>query len=268
MDNVSLKLNSLCNAYGFSKTGGAYCRCIGDGIFQIISQTSFPLSFRRSIKYSKSDSRIISIGIRSMFSEFHNSQHSDLKYLCEYFPENFIGTRFDLTSYQGLDIEIGLMESNVFPFLDSILTQKDLIEAVCYLDKTQFGLCIPHRIELVAPYLICDERDQALMRLYGMYAQNYLNFQMKNCNLKTNGQYREYIEAENLFEQNNSNLKSFLISVLGNKKQEINDLLLCNLQKNIKFAKDNRIRFSDDFQGDKGTICVNPNEKGTRGRFA
>ena len=236
-------------AYGFSKGNNVFLRCVGDGIIQVISLSQFPLSGHSFTKHSKfkHNRYVISIGMRSMFSDIPELQYSNLKCICEYFPENFLGIRLDSTSYQGFEYEFEIMKLKGFSFLDTVLTQKELINAVCNLDRTQFGLCIPHRIELAAPYLICDERDQALMRLYGMYAQNHLNFHMRNRPLKESGRYREYIEAEDYFEQETENLKKFLISILGNRKMEINEYLLSNLDKNIIHAKDNNIRFSDDF---------------------
>ena len=236
MRNIFHEFAELCIEYGFSKKGKAYSRCIGDGIYQNLSIVSI-----------SKKSPYIKIGIWSMYSDLSPIFFNDRKNIGSYFPENLIGNRLDSSSFMGIQNEYEIMKQTGFSILDSITTQEQLLVTIYELQKIQYGSVLPHQIELCAPHILCGEYIEALNHLYGIYAQNWLNFHCKYDGLKNIGHFEEYIQTENDFEHEMESVTVFLHNLLGRKDRAINAYMLDCLKENIRLAKENDIAFAKNF---------------------
>ena len=251
-DKIISKFTSACIKHGFSKKGRVFSRCIGNAIYQNLSidmsdcvtaNSSEGFHARRKVPF-------IRIGIWSMYSNLPSFYFTDRKHIGSFYPENLKGTRFDARAFMGIHGELEIMLSTGFDFLNSITTQERLIEITHTLQYVQHGFVLPHQLELCAPYILCNKYAEALNHLYGIYAQNWLNFHAKYDNYKNSGLFDEYIKRENDFESEMHHITSLLYNILGQKKEEINAYLCTCLRENVRLAQENNIAFSDNFHLD------------------
>lgn len=247
--STSHEFASACADHGFVKHGKVFSRCIGDAIYQNISIASSEYIEPTSSKYSLASQKapVVKIGIWSMYSDLPSFYFSDRRYIGDFYPENLLGFRFGASTFMDFQNEYEIMLNTGFSLLDSITTQKELISQIYALQQVQYGGKLPHRLELCAPHLLCGEYDKALSILYGIYAQNWLNFHTKNDHLKESGQYEAYINLEMIFEKDMNNITAFLRKVLGRRSTELKENILSSLERNLQLAKENQIIFASNF---------------------
>lgn len=237
-----------CTQRGFYKNRNVFSRCVGDGIYQNISlaeksNVSSAVSTQKNGKMSP----YIKLGFWSMYSNLPAIYFTEREHIGKYMPENIIGQRFCSKTFRGIDVECQIMLEKGFDYLDSMKTQRTLLDASNSLNKAQYGIPVLHEVELVAPHLICSERAEALNHLYGHYAQYWLSFHANHDHLRSAGDYQQYIDSEIQHEDSNRYNTEFLKLVLGGNQIQIRQYLSACFEKNVKLAKMQGIPFLEDF---------------------
>ena len=243
------EFDSLCTKHGFGKHGKIFSRCIGDGIFQSISIVSSDYLNPESPEYTsvRKKTPYIRIGIWSMYSNLPEFYFSDRRYIGEFYPENFMGVSFSRETFMGFTKEYEIMSTIGFQTLDSITTQKQLVEITFKLQNAQYGFIPPHQLLLCAPLFLIGEQSSALNLLYGLYAQGWLNFHAKNDHLKEKGQIDEYLRLEHACQASMQDTSYFLHMIIGKRNKDIRTYLTSCLKKNVQLAKNEAIPFCDNF---------------------
>ncbi len=160
--SISNKLAEICLPKGFVRKGDAFFRIQGDGILQVIK----PDKIRY---YSEFD---ISIGLFSMYSKLLPQWFSSSGCIPKYEVVNFIGLRSAVymknlggdrytTRIITMEQQLELFQSLVLPFLDAIISQEQLAEGICELDRKQCGTVIWVDTLKLEPYLYCENYDLA-----------------------------------------------------------------------------------------------------------
>jgi len=242
----------LCTKHGFHKQGPTFSRCIGDGIYQNISIASSERLNLESPEYSPTNikSPYIRIGIWSMYSSLPEFYFSDRRFIGEFYPENFIGVPFEAKTFMGFNKEYEIIKDVGFQTLDSITTQKQLVDITLRLQNAQYGYTLPHQLMLCAPLFLCGEQSSLLNQLYGLYAQRWLNFHVKNDHLKEEGHFHEYLRLEHACQANMQEISDFLRLIIGKRNLDIQQHLASCLKKNMQLAKSNSIPIYKRGQGD------------------
>lgn len=252
MNNIisTNEFSAICKKRGFSKRRNVYSRCIGDGVLQILSLDETAYMNPASPEYTNThrESKYISIGFWSMYSPLPEHYYSSGNHVGVYTPENIIGQRFSSETFFGLQSEYQIMMSWGFEFLDSITTQRKLLDATYLLDCIARGGPKSHQTNLCAPFLICGEWLNALNRLNGLYTHIWLSFHLEYNHLRDAGQLDLYLQKEKECEEGLKPTVEFLMLVLRRREDEILDYLESCFKKNLRLAQENKIPFSDDFK--------------------
>lgn len=240
---------ALCVENGFAKLGKVFSRCLGDAIYQSISIASSDYVNSESPEYTPTSKKspCIRIGIWSMYSNLPAFYFSDRRFIGEFYPENFMGASFGTSTFMGFASECEIMRKIGFQALNSITTQKQLIDITYKLQQAQYGSVLPHQLFLCAPLILCGEYSTALNQLYGIYAQNWLNFHAENDHLKNEGRLDEYIEYESSLQKNMQEITTFLHIMIGKRHTDIKAYLISCLNNNIQFANKHSVAFCDNF---------------------
>ncbi len=238
----------ICRDNGFSAKGRAYSRCIGDGIFQSIYIGTYDFVSCNSPQYkSGKKSRCIEIGMWSMYSNLPELYFSAPKHTGCFFPENFLGQQHNMKTFLGFEHELQLMEMHVFPSLNSILSQKELLDVVYSLQKAQYKEIIKNDVQLCAPHILCGETIAAINNLCWCYTQNWMAFHSVYDYLKRERDYEEYFRKEAERENQIRYSLEMLKMLWGSRTKDLKRELLVCLNRNIELAKSNRIAFGDNF---------------------
>ena len=149
---VSSSLNEfavLCAKHGFDRQGKSFSRCIGDGIYQRISIASSEYLSPQSPEYTPMNKKspCIKIGIWSMYSSLPEFYFNDKRFGGEYYPENFKGVSLRGNSFMGFTSEYEIMKEIGFQTLDSIITQRELVDISHQLQISQHGFILPQIIQ-------------------------------------------------------------------------------------------------------------------------
>lgn len=246
---TSKEFTFLCKKHGFCKHNNVYSRCIGDGIFQNLSLAEKTYVANGNSTHIKTNSKsvYIKIGFWSMYADIPPWFFAERQHIGEFTPENLAGSRFCRSSFQGIQNEYRIMSDCGFTFLDNITTQRALLNATYLLNKTQYGILLPHQQYLCAPHYICGEYIEALNHLYALYAQSNLNFHSNYNILRDTGKAEEYLKKEIEFEKSIQTSTYFLKLLLGKNESQIKAYLYSCLESNIRLAKENGIIFSEGF---------------------
>ena len=251
MEEVTTTKNfsPICIERGFTKRKNVYSRCIGDGIFQNLSFSPRrynidPKSPEYTDRHQKSYT--LEINFWSMYADLPEEYFSDGRYYGNYGPVNFLGKRVNSLPFYGLRTDYQIMIEKGFDFLDSVNTQRKLLDAIDRLDGIEFGGLLPHRTELCAPYLICGDWLSAYSRLTGQYTQSWLAFHSRNDHLRDTDPM-QYLQKEAALEQKLEPSLYLLNIVLGKNKDKIVAYLRDCFCRNLHYAQKNNIAFSKDF---------------------
>ena len=148
----------------------------------------------------------------------------------------------------GVQSHYCIMIERGLDFLDSINTQKKLIDAIIKLETFECGSPLFHRVELCEPFIICEEYQEAIYRLNGMIMQNYSAFHSNCDHLKCEGNLDEYVRRLDEYYAKIKPMENLSWACILNKKDKILEWLKSNFYRNYQLAKENKIAFSDDFK--------------------
>ena len=249
-DTITAKeFSALCRANGFSRKGKVFSRCIGDGIFQNISlEQSDYISMEspeRTEKHRKST--YIMFDFWSMYHNIPDYFFTETKYLGEWAPEVLLRQCPNRTPFMGTQHHYRIMIEKGFDFLNSIRTQRDLLDAMLQMEIVEYGRPLYHNVKLCEPFLICGENKEAIYRLNGMIMQNCSAFHSKFDHLRREGNTEEYFRYLDEHQEKINKLMKLSWACILDKKDVILERLQTNFQRNYQLAKENKIAFSEDF---------------------
>lgn len=145
-DTDFLKISDICIKSGFHKRGNILVRMHGDGIVQLLQYARWDRPFPHVD---------LNLGLRSMYGKIDaahlTSKYCNAIYGTHWLEQGFRERFLELcrspymddhrTAWQyGLNLEF--VRSVLLPFLDSIKTQQQLSEALCYLDRNALNFRI------------------------------------------------------------------------------------------------------------------------------
>lgn len=246
---TSREFSAICKERGFTKRKSVYSRCIGDGVYQnlFIGDKAFMNPSSPEYTNTHRKSQYISIRFWSMYSNVPEFFYTEGEHIGVFTPENLLGQRFSSDTFFGIQAEYQIMLTKGFDFLDSIVTQKKLLDAVIQLQSVEFSQPIPHDTQLCAPYLICGEPNEAYNRLNALYTQNWTAFHCNYDLLRKQGHIREYLEKEDEYLEHTAPTVELLNLVLGKDNRRIQQYLRDCFQRNVRLAQENGISFAADF---------------------
>lgn len=156
MFKEALEFARICKAHGYYRKGNAMFRVHGDGVLQIIKLERDRLSRRLTI----------SLGLQSMYSELLPQWFTSLGCILRYCildvpckeSSNPINYGSELQRYER---ELSVLQENGFEWLDSIVTQAGLAEALGQLDTSRCGRILWNDAMKIAPYLCSEQYELA-----------------------------------------------------------------------------------------------------------
>lgn len=241
---------ALCKEHGFSRKGKVFSRCIGDAVYQNITltDTAYINPFSEAYTTTHRKSPYISIGFWSMYSDLHPDYLTDRRHIGSFTPENIMGVKFLTKNFMGFADEYEIMCSCGFDLLDGMLTQRALLDTFFELYRSEFDSRPINEVLLAEPFLYCGEREEAIIQLNGIYAQNWDSFHAKYDYLKAEKRYEEYLQIETEYEEKLRNVDMLTALALGKRHEEIQAYLTANLRRNEKLAKENGIAFASNYK--------------------
>lgn len=189
----------------------------------------------------------VHFGFWSMYSAIHELYFEEPRVLGPFYPENLLGERFRTDIFMGLPTQVQIMEEKGFPLLDSITTQKRLVEESRRLYIVDLGHD-RYQFTLGAPMMLCGEESAAIDQLYGLYGREWRNFHHCCDHLKSEGKIDEYLAEEHDCEMRIKEIYEFLWMAAMGEKEKLRMYFLENLQKNTQLAKENKIRFGENYR--------------------
>ena len=236
-----------CGQRGFGRKGAVFSRCLGDGVYQNVSMAQKASTGYALPGKAKKVSRI-TLGIWSMYANLSPLRFSLREHTNFFSPENIVGRRFDISTFPGPEEECEIMCDKGFDLLDSIVTQRTLLDTVYEWYKVRVGMFPTHEPDLAAPFFLCGEVSDALNQLYGLYSQHWLAFHDMHDALRDAGEYSQYLQKERECEDSLREHVHFLTLILGNRQEEIREYLSENFKRNVEMAKKENIPFLPSFK--------------------
>lgn len=173
LDNsVKTTLNNMCREHGFVSRGKTFFRIYGEAILQVIG-----------FRYQRVESHYsLQIGLMSMYSEADNDAFSAGSFLPKYSIccmdncANAVAVGFDgsMTTFsvRNPESQLELLISKGFDWLNSITTQKQLLDAIRFLDNVTYKVTIWNDVQKLAPYLALGDFSRADYVIASILNQN------------------------------------------------------------------------------------------------
>lgn len=140
------ELQALCGSFGFARKGKSFFRIWGDGVLQIIKY-GHERAFR---------SDLICIGLFSMYAPLEPKHFTASGCIAKYSIMNcYEQNAVPPISAPPVQTQIDMLRDRVAPWLNSINTQKRLIEAMTKLDRSW------NDSAKIGPYLACGQQNHA-----------------------------------------------------------------------------------------------------------
>lgn len=232
--SISNKLAEICLPKGFVRKGNAFFRIQGDGILQVIK----PDKIRY---YSEFD---ISIGLFSMYSKLLPQWFSSSGCIPKYEVVNFIGLGSAVymknlggerytTRIITMEQQLEVLRSLVLPFLDAIISQKQLAEGICELDRKQCGTVLWVDTLKLAPFLCCENYDMAY-KVANAIQHQYEKAAIANCERMGKNEFIKIMEERK--ERDEEHIFKPLRLTFSGDPQLIRDYLRGNYEENCRYA--------------------------------
>lgn len=149
MDDANRRLAQLAKSYGFTKKQNCYFRKKGDGILQYVK-------FEYERRIYKHELRI---GLYSLYSELHPNWLTPsgciLRYPVIALSDN---PKDDLTSPSS---QIDILQEHGIQWLDTMLTQRNLVDAMCEIEVKENQHIMWNDSLKLAPFLVSGDFDSA-----------------------------------------------------------------------------------------------------------
>ena len=211
MDQQQLEqLCSICAEAGFARKGNAFFRIVGDGVLQIV-RPRYEQAFR---------AYVIFVGLLSMYDRL-TPRHFTATGCAAHYPVTNCASRngIPLIIAPDLAVQTELLRAKVIPWLDSLDTQKALVQAISQLDPRW------NDARKIGPFIACGQINHArkvIKEIIGQHA---------------------YAQARSLTRQTapaidqESQIYSLLALLNRNDTNEIDAFLRENYAQNLNFAK-------------------------------
>ncbi len=148
-----------CIEHGFISKKQCFFRCVGDGVYQTIrvNESCFVDPFSPFYNASQRRSKRVVLGLFSIYAKLPEDWFNPRFGAGTIDARNIIGCKD--SPFLGFQDHVAIMESRGFDYLDSIDTQRKLIDAVEKLSEFQPSLRFWQT--MCVPYYICHEREKA-----------------------------------------------------------------------------------------------------------
>lgn len=191
-----LRLAKELKPHGFVRKGTAMFRVHGDGVVQILK-----FAWEPSYGYS------LYLGLLSMYGELKPEWFTSAGWNLRYDIYNVVGQRWNpvtiweriflkevhlLTDEVGAQLEI--LRKDGIPWLNEIRTQKDLLDAIHYLETGWGGPFIQNNDLRLAPYMVCGELESAKLVVDAIIKQHNDAYERNRKIIDTEKAYAKYLE--------------------------------------------------------------------------
>ena len=217
-----IELSRSAEKHGFYRKGMTMFRLHGDGVLQILKLEKERLSKQWAI----------SLGLQSVYMESLPRWFTSLGSIPRYFVHHIAGERnlINLKTTR-FEHEMKILEEKGYSWLDGIITQETLAEAICFLDIVFSGSVICSDSMKFAPYLHSAQYDQAENVITSMLERNHyaeeVMQQWQWAKESDGGEYMERIHDDNM------KLEKLLQMVRNRDLKEIQDYLKSNYTANM-----------------------------------
>lgn len=212
----------------FKKRGNAFFRANADGVLQIIKHVYEPNGCTHELK----------LGLFSMYSKLRPEwftsggcipRYSIFCLTGQHHVPYFYGLK-DKQQYARTQEEILLIDG--LPWLNSIETQKDLIQALCYLETSSGGNVSWVDSLKIEPFLYCNEFASVRRVINAIKEQRHIAYHIKKRTLPKE-MYEQYI----LSRKKDDDLLEYLLQLIETDSvSEIQKYLLANYTVNKTYA--------------------------------
>lgn len=210
-------LHHICVTAGFTKRGKAYFRINGDGVLQVIK-----LQYERAFS-----EKILSVGLFSMYGRLEPEWFTSIGCITRYDILNcYDQTERSLVFAPAIDVQVDMLRRKALSWLDSIVTQKQLITAITKLDRSW------NDDLKFAPYLACGEINHAKKVVREILAQH--EFAYYSRSMMGDHPSLDVLARE---EQEDNDLYQLLKMIDRADPEEINNYLQSNYARNRGYAK-------------------------------
>lgn len=235
------KFQSACVEYGFAQRGDSFFRVIGDGVFQVLKYEYE----RVGPHYS------LNMGLLSMYGELQKSWFTSSGCIPRYSIMQLIGWRDTrrpnaIDSINNCNIlpydqwyvtpeeQLEVLLTKGFSFLDNIKTQKQMVEAICFLDAVYSRGNIRWNDDLkFEAFLCCGEYEKALKVIEAILEQHASAVQSWKEHLPP----EEALQRQEKLEKNDQHYFAKRQMILENNFAGITKLLETNYKTNCQYAK-------------------------------
>ncbi|MBQ8830565.1 MAG: hypothetical protein IJ017_03085 [Oscillospiraceae bacterium] len=214
---------------GFVRKGNAMFRVYGDGVLQI-------LKFERW----RDGTLELQVGLQSMYSEMLPQWFTSSGCIPRYHLVNIIGKRGITYMHlhrdfheQFVDEQLQILQSDGIPWLNSIATQYQLIEGICYLETSWGGKMRWNDAHKIAPYLYSGDYSSAEQVLTAILDQHE-SARKANKTLFSPEKYAIYLETRKKWDEP---LISLLDTIRSKDETAIQNYLSRNYAQNVQYAK-------------------------------
>lgn len=247
MTNLKSDFKKECISNGFANLAPNYfARCVGDGIFQTIYT-----GFKQYISTDSSNYHVqrpkdyyISIGLYSMYTQWPEHVFVPGRNCGGYIPNNFVGTADE--PFEGIEREYIKMLDSGFSVLDSLNSQEKLLEFRNKVMLSSRNSRI-HSFDLVGPYLVCGNIEDALFEINHQYTHSVVGFFRENDCLLSLGETKKYLSELSALKERLNEAECLWVALISSKYDFVHSYLNETFERNCVLARKNNIPFSSDF---------------------
>lgn len=243
----------LCKQNGFQKAApNLYCRCYGDGLYQMIYSGFKKYYSMQAIDRDPSRanhrSRYITIAVRSLFWKWEPGTFSVVRDAGEYAPCDMMPYELGHEYYfNGIEEEYKIMEAYGFSALNAISTQQDLLDLFCRSQIGKNGYRI-HNEALIAPFLITRNFYEAEIEIASAFLRREVYLEDLKTNLTRVGRIDQYDRLHSRTVQRLNAGKKLWRAIIETDYNYLRAFLEINYQKNMEEITQNNIYIHPSFQ--------------------
>lgn len=216
-----------CN--GFHRKGSAFFRVLGDGIVQVIKA-----SYERNGNYYD-----LRIGLFSLYSALESQWFTSAGCIPRYSMQNIIGDKTGPLlldpryKYSQISSQEEILLNTGISWLNSMKTQKDLIDGICHLETSGGGsINWVDSLKLVPFLLVCDF-TAAKKVICAIKEQRVYGYAFKR-QILSSSEYQQYLLINS---ESDTRLEYLLQLVNAGDMTKIQEYALENYATNMQYVK-------------------------------
>lgn len=226
---LSSAVNQALKSNGFHKKGSAYFRVLGDGVLQVIKA-----EYERNGNYYD-----LRIGLFSLYSNLEAQWFTSEGCIPRYSVVNIIGERSvpllldPREKYSQLRSQEDILLNDGIPWLNSIKTQKNLIDGICHLETSWGGnINFVDSLKLM-PFLLCEDYTSAQNVICAIQEQRKWGYAYKK-HILSPSEFQRYLSINR---ESDTRLEYLLLLINTSDTARIRELASINYSENIAHAK-------------------------------